>query len=74
MPTDSSRRSIRARFSPKAWWMARVSASTWASLRSEMAARCKGLLPAPSRKLPALATASITERGPTVQVTRQPSP
>ena len=37
-----------------------------------MAARCKGLVPPPSRKDPALATASITVRGPTVQVTRQP--
>ncbi len=52
--------------------MARVSASTCASSSSGMAARWSGRLPPPSRKLPALDTASMTERGPTVQVTRQP--
>ncbi len=68
----SSPASMRRRFSPKARWMASVSARTGSSARSGMAARCSGFEPPPSRNEPALATASMTGRGATVQVVRQP--
>ena len=39
---------------------------------SGIAARCRGLLPPPSRNEPALASASTTRFGASVQVTRHP--
>jgi hypothetical protein len=41
-------------------------------IQSDTAERCIGLLPPPSRNDPVLETASITARGPTIQVQRQP--
>ena len=63
---------MRSRFSRNVALIASVSFCTTSSLSSGMAARWSGRDPPPSRNEPALATASITFSGPTVQVTRQP--
>ncbi len=52
--------------------MAAVSALATSGESRGIAERCSGLLPPPSRKLPVLDTASITARGPTIQVQRHP--